>query len=78
MVRRLSVILLLVRAAGLALGQTETEEAEEKEPDEAPAEVVEEELPEIDVWAEDDDDEDVFIPTERISADASIAFPVDI
>ena len=36
------------------------------------------ETPEIDVWAEDDDSEDVFVPTESISADASIAFPADI
>lgn len=49
--------------------------AEEDEP-EAEAE---EELPEIDVWAEDADaDDDVFIPTESISADSSIAFPADI
>jgi hypothetical protein len=36
-------------------------------------------LPEIDVWAEEEADEsDVFVPTESISADSSIAFPSDI
>jgi hypothetical protein len=36
-------------------------------------------LPEIDVWAEEDVEEsDVFVPTESISADSSIAFPSDI
>jgi hypothetical protein len=36
------------------------------------------ELPDIDVWSSEDEDDDVFVPTESISADASIAFPVDI
>jgi hypothetical protein len=36
-------------------------------------------LPDIDVWAEEDAGEsDVFVPTESISADSSIAFPSDI
>ena len=36
-------------------------------------------LPEVDVWAEEAEQEsDVFVPTESISADASIAFPSDI
>jgi len=36
-------------------------------------------LPEIDVWEESEEGkDDVFVPTESISADASIAFPSDI
>ena len=64
--------------------ETETEaEAEAGEEAEEPAEetVAEEEepeLPDIDVWSEEDQDDDVFVPTESISADASIAYPVDI
>ena len=54
--------------------ETEAGDAEEA----APA-GDEETLPDIDIWSEDaDQEEDVFIPTERISADSSIAYPVDI
>ena len=36
-------------------------------------------LPEIDVWEDTEGaEDDVFVPTESISADASIAFPSDI
>lgn len=38
-----------------------------------------EQLPDIDVWEDSGkSDEDVFIPSESISADSSIAFPSDI
>jgi len=38
-----------------------------------------EQLPDIDVWEDTGkNDEDVFIPSESISADSSIAFPSDI
>jgi hypothetical protein len=38
-----------------------------------------EQLPDIDVWEDTgNEDEDVFIPSESISADSSIAFPSDI
>lgn len=54
-----------------------SEEASEAEP--VADKEAEEELPEIDVWAEDGDaDDDVFIPSESISADSSISFPADI
>lgn len=58
--------------------EQEAQEQEAQEQEAEPSESVADELPEIDVWAEDDDDQDVFDPTERISADSSIAFPVDI
>jgi hypothetical protein len=49
-------------------GATETPPAEEEEP-----------LPDIDIWSEDAaSEDDVFIPTERISADSNIAYPADI
>lgn len=35
-------------------------------------------LPDIDIWAEEPEDDDGYIPTERISADSSIAYPADI
>ena len=57
--------------AGAEAGSVPEQQAEEDQD--------EEELPEIDVWAEDADrDDDVFIPTESISADSSISFPADI
>lgn len=38
-----------------------------------------EQLPDIDVWEDTGkEDEDVFVPSESISADSSIAFPSDI
>ncbi len=58
-----------------AEAETETPEpaAEEDEDEEA------EELPDIDIWAEDAaEEDDSFIPTERVSADANIAYPADI
>jgi len=86
-------LVLFLAGHGLVLAQTPVEpdetaaqetvvEAAEPETadetDEAVAEEEEVELPDIDVWSTDDQDDDVFIPTESISADASIAFPVDI
>ena len=55
-------------------------EAADAEPEEAAAEAEPEEeaLPDIDVWAEEPEDDDGYIPTERISADSSIAYPADI
>jgi hypothetical protein len=67
-----------------ALGQ-EPQAEESETPPQAPQSSAtskaesDDELPEIDVWAEDGPQEtDVFIPTESISADSSIAFPSDI
>ena len=88
----LRICLLLVASwlAAPALGQTPTpdeESAAEAAADtgtEAPEPAVDEdeeaeELPDIDIWAEDAAEEgDVFIPTERVSADANIAYPADI
>jgi len=86
-------LVLFLAGLGLALAQTPVEPDETAaqetvvktaepetadETDEAAAEEEEVELPDIDVWSTDDQDDDVFIPTESISADASIAFPVDI
>ncbi len=91
MLRILTILLLLTMLVGapvLAQAPPEQEpvteaEAEIEEEAEEPAEetVAEEDeldLPDIDVWSEEDQDDDVFVPTESISADASIAFPVDI
>lgn len=79
--------LLAALLMGCILGMTPTVAQESADPaDDRPAQETEpaaqadeEALPEIDVWAEDaDTDDDVFIPTESISADSSIAFPADI
>jgi hypothetical protein len=88
---RIGICLFLVFACnGLVLAQTpaeqvpaetvdETATAETNdETDEAAKDEEKVELPDIDVWSTEDEDDDVFIPTESISADASIAFPVDI
>ena len=83
---------LALMAGGHALAQSPpAEEAEpavegaeaaaaDAEPEEAAdeAEPEEEALPDIDVWAEESEDDDGYIPTERISADSSIAYPADI
>lgn len=76
---RILIIALLLAGLGgtAALAQEPPAEAGEQPPAEeepAPAE----ELPEIDVWEDAEADDDVFVPTESISADASIAFPSDI
>ncbi len=76
---RIASLLLAAALAGPVTAQTA--DPEEEDASEAPAEAAEEEeaLPDIDIWSEDAaDEEDVFIPTERISADANIAFPADI
>jgi hypothetical protein len=94
MIARIGICLFLVFAcSGLVLAQTPVKQEEaalEDTVDETTAsetsnETSEEaqdeekvELPDIDVWSMEDEDDDVFIPTESISADASIAFPVDI
>ena len=90
----LRICLLLVASwlAAPALGQTPTPDEESSAEAEAAAETgteapepavdedeEAEELPDIDIWAEDAaEEEDVFIPTERVSADANIAYPADI
>lgn len=77
---RMLIIALLAAALGGAAASAQEPEPRTGEPtaDEESSETAEE-LPEIDVWAEDaEDKEDVFVPTESISADASIAFPSDI
>ena len=89
--KNLTVIALIasLMSAGHVSGQEEPEppvggaepaaEAEQPSDSDQEAEPEAEALPELDVWAEDgDSDEDVFIPSESISADASIAFPTDI
>jgi hypothetical protein len=58
-----------------AIPETNDETSEVIEDDEDDDEA---ELPDIDVWSLEDEDDDIFVPTESISADASIAFPVDI
>jgi len=94
MFARIGIYLVLVFAcAGLVLAQTPAEQEEQAleetvdetataetsdETGETPEDEEEAELPDIDVWSSEDEDDDVFIPTESISADASIAFPVDI
>jgi hypothetical protein len=60
-------------------GDETSEEAKDEEAKDEEAKDEEKvELPDIDVWSSEDEDDDVFVPTESISADASIAFPVDI
>ena len=84
--RILLVILLgAILGAGQVLAQEPSEpatagaEAGSQPEQQAEEDQDEEELPEIDVWAEDADrDDDVFVPTESISADSSISFPADI
>ncbi|MGI9264108.1 MAG: hypothetical protein ACR2QU_04210 [Gammaproteobacteria bacterium] len=86
-------LILSLACQGLAFAQTPAEQEEAvaqettvesagpeavEEADDEAAEEEEVALPDIDVWSEEDQDDDVFIPTESISADASIAFPVDI
>ncbi len=76
---RIALLMLAVGLAGPVMAQTP--DPEEEDASAAPAEAAEEEeaLPDIDIWSEDAaDEEDVFIPTERISADANIAYPADI
>ena len=91
MIARIGICLFLVFAyGGLVLAQAPAEQVLAETVDETTtAETNDEtgeaakdeekvELPDIDVWSTEDEDDDVFIPTESISADASIAFPVDI
>ena len=75
---------LLLGLAGPGLAQEPPPEpeappaAEEQAAAEA-GEAEEAEVPEIDVWSEEAmEEDDVFIPSERIRADSSISFPVDI
>ena len=81
--RTIWVVLLLGAISGatptFAQEQPEAGTGEESPVETEAEEAADEELPEIDVWAEDADaDDHVFIPTESISADSSIAFPADI
>jgi hypothetical protein len=81
--RTIWIVLLLGAVFGatptFAQEQPGSGTGEESPVEPAAEEAADEELPEIDVWAEDADaDDDVFIPTESISADSSIAFPSDI
>ena len=85
--KRLTVITLLAFLLGAArvYGQEAPEQPaaeqapEQQQEQDQENQVGDEPLPDVDVWAEDDDSEDdVFIPSESISADASIAFPADI
>ena len=94
MIARIGICIFLVFACnGLVLAQTPAEQEEQvltetvdetaaaetnDETGEAAKDEEKVELPDIDVWSTEDEDDDVFIPTESISADASIAFPVDI
>jgi hypothetical protein len=84
--KSLTVITLLAFLLGAARvygqeapEQPASEQQEQEQEQEQESQVGDEPLPDIDVWAEGDDSEDdVFIPSESISADASIAFPTDI
>jgi hypothetical protein len=85
--KSLTVITLLAFLLGAArvYGQEAPEQPaseqqqEQEQEQEQESQAGDEPLPDIDVWAEGDDSEDdVFIPSESISADASIAFPTDI
>ncbi len=90
MTLRICLLLVACWLAAPAFGQTppadeetaaEAEtEAETEAPEPAADEDEEaEELPDIDIWAEDAaEEDDSFIPTERVSADANIAYPADI
>ncbi len=86
MTLRICLLLVACWLAAPAFGQTppadeETAaEAETETPEPAADEDEEaEELPDIDIWAEDAaEEDDSFIPTERVSADANIAYPSDI
>jgi hypothetical protein len=77
---RILIVALLAWLAGspVSLGQEpKTGEVEQVQP--ADEDKATESLPEVDVWAEEAEQEsDVFVPTESISADSSIAFPSDI
>jgi len=79
---RIVIVALLVSllSGQTALGQEgdrKADTAESQRSEEQPASG--ETLPEVDVWAEGEDaEDDVFVPTESISADSSIAFPSDI
>jgi len=94
MFARIGIFLFLVFACGgLVVAQTPAEKEENAledtidetvidETGDETSEVIEDEdeteLPDIDVWSVEDEDDDIFVPSESISADASIAFPVDI
>lgn len=79
--------LLALAAAAPAAAQTPPAQAAQEPAAETPSPeetqtqpaAEEEALPDIDIWSEDAaDEDDVFIPTERISADSNIAYPADI
>jgi hypothetical protein len=88
MTLRICLLLAACWLAAPALAQTPTPDEASAAETEAPEPAADEsgdedeeteELPDIDIWAEDAaEEEDVFIPTERISADANIAYPADI
>ena len=76
----IAALLVSLLSGQTALGQeadTKAGTAESRQAGEQPAST--ETAPEVDVWAEEEDaQDDVFVPTESISADSSIAFPSDI
>jgi len=89
MTRKLLVALLLAMAApAVAIAQEAQSDQGQRQAQETPAqekpaqdqpEAGTEPLPDIDVWDESEEDkDDVFVPSESISADSSIAFPSDI
>ncbi len=73
-------LLLAVPAAGIAQDEEAppavVEDSEQKTDDKMPAG---EPVSGEDVWAgESEDEKDVFVPSETVSADSAIAFPADI
>lgn len=80
------LIAWLALAAGIAYAQEpppeqSTPAAEQAEPPaaEQPQAAEEQDVPDIDVWSDEAmEEDDVFIPSERIRADSSISFPTDI
>ncbi len=80
--RMLLAALLTALVASAGVSAQEAQPAQDQGAEEnAPGnkETAEEALPEIDVWDETQETrDDVFIPSESISADSSIAFPSDI
>jgi hypothetical protein len=71
--------LLAIAWTAPVAAQTPPEEEPEAPAAESAAPAEAEAMPDVDIWSEDAaDEDDVFIPTERISADSSIAYPADI
>jgi len=73
-------LLLAIPAAGIAQDEkappTVVEESQQNTDDNKPAD---EPVSGDDVWAgESEDEKDVFVPSETVSADSAIAFPADI